>query len=131
MKLTDAELKACYFSRQKIVYARKLAEAMLSQKLQLKKNSLLADEDIRLELKKIKGIGDWTVDIYLIFVLQRCDVFPTGDLAMMNALKQVMQLPKQTTKEKIIELAEYWRPYRSIATYMLWHHYIKTRSILV
>ena len=129
MQLTDAELRACYFSRQKTVYARELAQAILSKKINLKKLSVLPDQEIRVELKKIKGIGDWTVDIYLLFVLQRCDVFPTGDLAMMNALKEVKKLAKQTSREEIIELAESWRPYRSIATYLLWHHYIKTRNI--
>ena len=129
LQLTDAELRACYFSRQKTVYARELAQAIVSGKLKLKKICLLSDDEIRQELKKIKGIGDWTVDVYLLFVLQRCDVFPTGDLAMMNALKEVKKLPRQTTKEEIIELAESWRPYRSIATYLLWHHYIKTRNI--
>lgn len=131
LQLTDTELRACYFSRQKTIYARELAPAIVQKKLQLKKIALLPDEEIRQELKKIKGIGDWTVDIYLLFVLQRSDVFPTGDLAMINALKQVKKLPKQTTKEEIIELAEPWRPYRSIATYLLWHYYIQSRSTTV
>ena len=129
LNLSDAELRACYFSRQKTVYARCLAEAIVTKKLNLKKLGTGTDDEIRTELKKIKGIGDWTVDIYLLFVLQRSDVFPTGDLAMMNALKQVKQLPKHTTREEIIELAEPWRPHRSLATMLLWHHYIKTRNI--
>ncbi|MFT3932377.1 MAG: DNA-3-methyladenine glycosylase 2 family protein [Chitinophagaceae bacterium] len=129
--LSDAELRACYFSRQKTVYARCLAEAISTKKLNLKKLSSETDEEIRTELKKIKGIGDWTVDIYLLFTLQRADIFPTGDLAMMNALKQVKQLPAHTTKEEIIQLAESWRPYRSLATMMFWHHYIKTRNIKI
>lgn len=131
LQLSDAELRSCYFSRQKTIYARELAKAIVSKQLQLKKLSHLNDEEVRTELKKIKGIGDWTVDIYLLFALQRTDVFPTGDLAVMNALKQVKGLPKETPKEIIIELAEAWRPYRSIATYMLWHYYIRTRKIKV
>ena len=127
--LSDAELRACYFSRQKTVYARCLAEALVTKKLQLKKLASLADDAVRSELKRIKGIGDWTVDVYLLFVLQRSDVFPTGDLAMMNAFKEIKQLPKQTSKEEILELAEAWRPHRSLATMLLWHHYIKTRNI--
>lgn len=127
--LSDAELRACYFSRQKTVYTRCLAEAIASKKLQLKKLTTAPDDEIRTELKKIKGIGDWTVDVYLLFVLQRADVFPTGDLAMMNALKQIKQLPAHTSKEAIMALAEAWRPNRSLATMLLWHHYIKTRNI--
>ena len=131
LQLSDAELRACYFSRQKTTYARCLAEAIVTKKLQLKKLGACTDDAIRTELKKIKGIGDWTVDVYLLFVLQRADVFPTGDLAMMNALKQIKQLPKHTTKEEIIGLAEIWRPHRSLATMLLWHHYIKTRNIKI
>ncbi|MEO6314896.1 MAG: DNA-3-methyladenine glycosylase 2 family protein [Chitinophagaceae bacterium] len=127
--LSDADLRACYFSRQKTVYIRCLAEAFHTKKLDLKKMGAGTDDAIRTDLKKIKGIGDWTVDIYLLFVLQRVDVFPTGDLAMMNALRQIKQLPKETSKEAIIAMAEGWRPYRSLATMMLWHHYIKTRNI--
>ncbi|MEO5682528.1 MAG: DNA-3-methyladenine glycosylase 2 family protein [Chitinophagaceae bacterium] len=129
--LSDAELRACYFSRQKTVYARCLANAIVTKKLQLKKMGAGTDAEIRSALKQIKGIGDWTVDIYLLFVLQRTDVFPTGDLAMMNAFKQVKQLPKHTGKEEVLQLAEAWRPYRSIATMLLWHHYIKTRNIKI
>lgn len=129
--LSDEDLRACYFSRQKTVYARCLAEAIVSKKLNLKKLGALPDDEVRTELKKIKGIGDWTVDIYLLFVLQRSDVFPTGDLAMMNALKAVKQLAKHTTKEDIIAIAEAWRPHRSLATMLLWHHYIKTRNIKI
>ena len=127
--LSDADLRSCYFSRQKTVYVRALAEAITTKKLNLKKLGAGSDDEIRTELKKIKGIGDWTVDVYLLFVLQRSDIFPTGDLAMMNALKGIKQLPKGTSKEEIIELAEAWRPHRSLATMLLWHHYIKTRNI--
>jgi len=129
--LSDDALRACYFSRQKTNYARELATAIVSKKLNLKKLGNATDDEIRVELKKIKGIGDWTVDIYLLFVLQRSDIFPTGDLAMMNALKSIKQLPKHTTKEEIIAIAESWRPHRSLATMLLWHHYIKTRNIKI
>jgi len=129
LTLSDAELRSCYFSRQKAGYIRGLAETIVTKKLNLKQLGTAADADIRTTLKKIKGIGDWTVDIYLLFVLQRSDVFPTGDLAMMNALKQVKQLPQHITKEEIIQLAEAWRPHRSLATMLFWHYYIKTRNI--
>jgi DNA-3-methyladenine glycosylase II len=130
-QLSDAELRACYFSRQKTEYVKCLADAIIKKKLNLRKLAGDTDEDIRTQLKKIKGIGDWTVDIYLLFVLQRPDIFPTGDLAMMNALRQVKQLPKNVTKEEIMQLAASWRPYRSLATMLFWHYYIKTRNIKV
>jgi len=129
LALSDAELRACYFSRQKIVYARELAMAVRGKKLVLKKLTHQHEDEIRGELKKIKGIGDWTADVYLLFALQRTDVFPVGDLAMVNALKEIKQLPAQTSKDHLLSIAESWRPYRSIAAMLLWHHYIKTRNI--
>jgi DNA-3-methyladenine glycosylase II len=131
LQLTDAELKACYFSRQKIVYARHLATAIVSKQLNLKKLSLLPDEKIREELKRIKGIGDWTVDIYLLFALQRTDIFPTGDLAMVNAFKEIKRLEKQVSKEEVIALSENWKPHRSVATMILWHYYIQKRGLRI
>jgi DNA-3-methyladenine glycosylase II len=127
--LSNEELRACYFSRQKMVYAKCLAEAIISKQLSLKKLETFEDAVIRQQLKTIKGIGDWTVDVYLLFALQRTDVFPLGDLAMVNALKEIKGLPKETSKEKIITMAEPWRPYRSIATMLLWHYYIQKRGI--
>ena len=127
--LSDKEMKACYFSRQKIVYARHLAEAVISGKISLKFFPSLTEDEIRNQLKQIKGIGDWTVDVYLLFALQRINVFPTGDLAMMKALKEVKKMPVNTTKEEIIGIAEKWKPYRSIASMLFWHYYIKSRKI--
>ena len=129
--LNDEEMKACYFSRQKTGYARHLAEAIVSKQLNLNKLSFLPDEKIREELKKIKGIGDWTVDVYLLFALQRTDIFPTGDLAMINAFKEIKQLEKHISKEEIISLSETWRPHRSIATMLLWHYYIQKRGVRI
>jgi DNA-3-methyladenine glycosylase II len=129
LELTDKELRACYLSRQKTVYAKCLAQAIISRQINLKNLSALDDAHIRQQLKTIKGIGDWTVDVYLLFALQRTDVFPLGDLAMISALKEIKQLPKETRKEELLKLSEPWRPYRSIASMMLWHYYIQKRRI--
>ncbi len=129
LELTDKELRACYFSRQKTGYAKCLAQAIISRQIKLKNLSVLDDAEIRQQLKTIKGIGDWTVDVYLLFALQRTDVFPLGDLAMISALKEVKQLPKETRKEELLKLSEPWRPYRSVASMMLWHYYIQKRKI--
>jgi DNA-3-methyladenine glycosylase II len=129
LSLSDAELRACYFSRQKIVYARCLATAVQSKQLNLKKLSTASEDEIRAELKKIKGIGDWTVDVYLMHALQRTDLFPLGDIALVNSLKEVKQLPHHTTKDEMLVIAESWRPYRTIASMILWHAYIKKRGI--
>jgi DNA-3-methyladenine glycosylase II len=129
LALSDAELRACYFSRQKIVYARCLAEAIQSKQLNLKKLAVATDDEIRVELKKIKGIGDWTVDVYLMHALQRTDLFPLGDIALVNSLKEVKQLHPKISKEEMLAIAESWRPYRTIASMILWHAYIKKRGI--
>lgn len=129
LALTDVELRACYFSRQKIVYARELAKAIQSKQLNLRKISSIHEDEIRFELKKIKGIGDWTVDVYLMHALQRTDLFPLGDIALVNSLKEVKKINGHTTKEDLLAIAEPWRPFRTIAAMILWHSYIKKRGI--
>jgi DNA-3-methyladenine glycosylase II len=122
--LTDEEMRACYCSRQKTAYIRYLAEALLSGQLNLTELEHLPNDDIRAKLITLKGIGHWTIDVYLMFVLQRADIFPSGDLAAVNAMKRVKGLPKTTTKEELIELANIWQPYRTVATMLLWHFYL-------
>lgn len=129
LSLSDIELRACYFSRQKIIYARELANAIQSKQLNLKEFTGKQEDEIRHELKKIKGIGDWTVDVYLMHALQRTDLFPLGDIALVNSLKVVKQLHPHITKEEMLIIAEPWRPYRTIAAMILWHAYIKKRGI--
>ncbi len=128
LTLTDEELKACYFSRQKTIYARSLAAAIQSKQLNLKSLEKLPDEDVRARLVALKGIGNWTVDVYLMFVLRRADIFPIGDLAAVNALKQVKKLSKDTAKEGLLDITGEWQPYRTVATMILWHHYLSIRK---
>ena len=128
--LTDEELRSCYLSRQKIVYTKELADAILNKKIQLKKFESLPDNDVRTELKALKGIGDWTVDIYLLHALRRTDIFPVGDLALVNSIKMVKQL-SSATRDELLELSKKWKPYRSIATMLFWHYYIKKKGIKI
>jgi DNA-3-methyladenine glycosylase II len=131
LSLSDAELRACYFSRQKTVYARHLAQAVLSKQIRLRKLSGAGNDEIRTELKKIKGIGDWTVDVYLMHALQRTDLFPLGDIALVNSLKETKRLHPTITREEMLAIAEPWRPYRTIASMILWHAYIQKRGIKI
>lgn len=126
LELTDEELKACYFSRQKTIYTRGLADAIKNNIIDLKNLATLPDDEVRKELIALKGIGNWTIDVYLMFVLQRADVFPIGDLAAVNALKRVKKLPKDTTRDHLLHIASAWQPYRSVATMMLWHLYLSS-----
>ncbi|CAN5516523.1 DNA-3-methyladenine glycosylase [soil metagenome] len=124
LKLTDEELKLCYFSRQKTLYARELAKAVLDGKLNLKSLENLSDADAKHELKKIKGIGDWTADIYLLMVLLRADVMPKGDLALHIAWKKLKNLKDAPHADEFQQIAEKWKPFRAVAARLLWHFYL-------
>ncbi|RYZ23708.1 MAG: DNA-3-methyladenine glycosylase 2 family protein [Chitinophagaceae bacterium] len=130
LALSDEELRACYFTRQKTGYVRGLAEAIRDRKLSLKAMEALPDAEVRARLTALKGIGDWTADIYLLHCLGRSDLFPTGDIALMNGIKMIGGLDA-LTKEEAIAWAEPLRPYRSIATMIVWHHYIRVRNIRI
>lgn len=125
--LTDEEMKACYFSRQKMVYARHLAEAIVNKKLVVEVLATMSNDNIRTLLKELKGIGDWTVDVFLMMVLHRMDVFPPGDIALMKSVKEVKGLPMDTPREDLMQIAEAWRPHRTVAAFMLWHAYLERR----
>lgn len=131
LALSDEEMRACYFTRQKTGYARILAEAVQTKKIVLSKMKDLPDEAVRAQLIQLKGIGNWTVDVFLMHALQRTDLFPLGDIALVNSLKETKNLPKETPKEYLLEIAEHWRPYRTIAAMILWHAYIKKRNIKI
>ena len=124
--LSDEELRACYFSRQKTGYVRYLAESVISGQVDLRTFPELPDEEVRSTLTSLKGIGNWTVDVYLIFVLQRADIFPVGDLAAVNALKRVKHLPGVTHRDALLPLIDRWKPHRTIATMLLWHYYLSS-----
>ncbi|WP_264520488.1 DNA-3-methyladenine glycosylase family protein [Flavobacterium sp. N1994] len=123
-KCSDDELKSCGVSRQKISYLKILAKAV-SEELDLESfNSKSADE-VRNELIKIKGIGHWTIDVYLMFSLQSPDIIPLGDIAVVNTIKELFDVH---TKEEMERLSDHWKPYRSMATFILWHHYLEKRN---
>lgn len=124
LTLTDEEMRNCQISRQKTKYLRELSIAIVNKSLDLEGLSKLGEPEIRRQLTAIKGIGHWTVDIYLLFCLQEKDIFPIGDIAVVNTVKA---RTGAKTKEEIIALAENWKPLRSLATYFLWHAYLEKR----
>jgi DNA-3-methyladenine glycosylase II len=126
LALTDEEWKACYFSRQKMAYVKYLAVELISAELDLGVLPMLPDEEVRARLTALKGIGNWTADVYLIFVLQRADIFPIGDLAAVNALRRLKGVPKEMHRDKLLPVIERWRPYRTIAAMLLWHFYLSS-----
>jgi len=125
VKLSDDEMRSCQISRQKSTYLRSLSSAIIDNSLDLEKISVKSEEEIRKELTNIKGIGNWTVDVYLMFCMQAKDILPIGDIALFNTVKE---LTAAKTKEEMISFAERWRPLRSLATYFLWHHYLEKRK---
>ncbi|HEY4325972.1 MAG TPA: DNA-3-methyladenine glycosylase 2 family protein [Mucilaginibacter sp.] len=124
--LTDEEMRACYVSRQKSGYLKYLAEALLSGQLNLAELEEMPDDMVRAKLIALKGIGNWTADVYLMFVLQHSDVFPIGDLAAVNTLKRVKNLSTDITREEMLAITLKWQPYRTIATMLLWHFYLSS-----
>lgn len=126
--LHDAELKSVGFSRQKTSYGRCLAGAIVRRDLDIAALDSMDDETVRCELMKIKGIGRWTSDIYLLMALLRPDVWPRGDLALAEAIKQVKRLRQRPTEEELDIISRGWQPWRSVAARLLWHYYLSCRA---
>ena len=124
VQLSDQQLRSFGFSRQKTRYCRGLAEALLSEDLELGRLSQLDDEAAHNELVKLKGIGRWTTDVYLMMALCRPDIWPVGDLALVIAMQKLKDLPQRPDKEQMMTLADPWRPYRSAAAHILWTFYL-------
>ena len=121
---TDEDLKSCGVSRQKISYLKILAKAV-SEELDLESLTAKSADEVRAELIKIKGIGHWTIDVYLMFSLQSPDIIPLGDIAVVNTIKELFDIH---TKEEMEALSNNWKPFRTMATFMLWHHYLEKRN---
>ena len=119
---SDEQLRAAGMSRQKSGYIRSLAQLVLSGELNLE--HLPKDDEEAIELlTKIKGIGRWSAEIYLLFAEGRADVFPAGDLAVMVEIGRLMGLDAKPSEKQLRELAEAWRPYRGAAAVLAWHSY--------
>ncbi len=119
---SDEEMRGAGMSRQKAGYIRSLAQLVTSGELDL--DTLPEDDEQAIaQLTKIKGIGRWSAEIYLLFAEGRADVFPAGDLAVMIEIGRLLGLPDKPTERHIRELAEPWRPYRGAAAVLAWHSY--------
>ncbi len=127
LELSDAELRAIGFSRQKASYARDLAGA-LADGFDLEGLAHLPDDEVRSSLMRLRGIGRWTADIYLIMCLRRPDVWPHGDQALATAAREVLELSAQPAFDALELRALSWRPHRATAARILWHHYLSVRG---
>lgn len=124
LQLDDATLKACGFSRQKTGYARGLAQDILSGKLDLNALGNMDDESVRAALMRVKGIGVWSADIYLLMALKRADIWPRGDLALAQSMRRVKELQAIPSQEEMGEISRAWQPWRAVAARFLWHDYL-------
>jgi len=125
LSLSDEEYRNAGVSRQKTTYIKALAAAILNKVLDLESLPGKSSEEVREELIKIKGIGNWTVDVYLMFCLQTPDIIPLGDIAIINTIKELLDIHDKLDMEAY---AESWSPYRSIASFILWHYYLEKRG---
>lgn len=119
---SDELLREAGMSRQKAGYLRSLAELVLSGQLDLE-NLPADDEEAIAQLTRIKGIGRWSAEIYLLFAEGRADVWPAGDLAVQIAIGQILGHADRPSEKAIRDLAEAWRPHRGAAAIFAWHHY--------
>jgi DNA-3-methyladenine glycosylase II len=115
-------LRACGLSRQKQGYARSLCELVAAGELDFD-NLPVNDEEAIEELTRIKGIGRWSAEIYLLFAEGRPDIWPAGDLAVQEGVKRLLDLPERPTEKPTRELAEDWRPHRGAMAIFTWHFY--------
>lgn len=123
--LQEHTFKECGISRQKTAYIRDLAQAVISGKVNFGSFSHKAPDEIRQELIQVKGIGNWTIDVYLMFSLQSPDILPLGDIGIQSAIKDLLGL------QSVMEMEEYsrrWVPCRTTASFLLWHYYLKKRG---
>lgn len=125
LELPDELMRACYVSRQKTRYLRALSKAVLEGSLDLENLRQKPEEEARTDLTAIVGIGQWTSDVYLMFCLQSPDIFPPGDIAAVNSTKLLKGLED---KESVVNASEQWSPFRTAATFFLWHDYLSRRG---
>jgi DNA-3-methyladenine glycosylase II len=123
--LIDEDYREAGVSRQKTSYIKGLAKTILQKEIDLESLATKPAEHVREELIKIKGIGNWTIDVYLMFCLQSPDIIPLGDIAVINTIKELLDIHEKAAMESYTKK---WEPHRSAATFLLWHYYLRKRN---
>lgn len=124
IELGETHLKSLGLTRQKTAYCLHLAQSLADKRLRLSQLSRMSDAEAKAALMEIKGLGSWSADVYLLMVQRRPDIFPATDLALVTAVTRLKQLTSRPTANQFLEMAEAWRPYRSVAARMLWQYYL-------
>lgn len=127
LTLSDEELNACGVSRQKIKYIKNLAEQINLQTFLPFELEKLSEEEAFQQLIQLKGIGKWTAEVYLMFCLQKKNIFPIGDIAIQRAMFDLFDC--KSIDEMVLKASQ-WNPYQTLASYLLWHHYLGKRNRL-
>lgn len=125
ISLSDEEFRSFGVSRQKTTYIKALLDAIINNQIDIESLATKSAVQVREELIKIKGIGNWTIDVYLMFSLQAQDIIPLGDIAVLNTIKELFDIHNKLEMEQYVTR---WSPNRSAATFLLWHYYLNKRN---
>ena len=122
---TDQDLRNCGISRQKTLYLKDVAQRVIRKELSFSSLPMKTEQQIRNELIQIKGVGNWSIDVYLMFCMQSQDIIPLGDIAIKNTL---MELYNCQSEEEMLAISSNWKPFRTFASFIIWHYYLKKRG---
>jgi DNA-3-methyladenine glycosylase II len=124
----ESNLRLCGLSRQKAVYLKDLAQHFADQRIPTRKLSRMSDDQVIEALVNVKGIGQWTAEMFLIFVLNRPDLLPVDDLGLREGVREIYGLKGRPAADELIAIGEPWRPFRSIATWYVWRRNSKSNE---
>ena len=124
----ESYLRGLGVTRQKSAYLIHLSSLIVRRELSLAKLSRMNDEEARTALMQVKGIGLWSADVYLLMAMRRADIWPSGDLALAVAAKDLFGLKQRPSPNELELLAEEWRPHRAVAARMLWQYYLAKKA---
>ena len=122
---TDEDLRSCGISRQKTIYLKDVAQRVIRKELSFTSLPMKTEQQIRNELIQIKGVGNWSIDVYLMFCMQSQDIIPLGDIAIKNTL---IELYNCQSEEEMLAISSNWKPFRTLASFIIWHYYLKKRG---
>lgn len=125
LKISDDEYRKIGVSRQKTSYIKALSYSIIQNEIDIESLATKSSQQVREELIKIKGIGNWTIDVYLMFSLQASDIIPMGDIAIINTIKELFEIHDKQEMENYVAK---WSPYRSAASFLLWHYYLTKKN---
>jgi DNA-3-methyladenine glycosylase II len=122
---SEIDLKNCGISRQKTAYIKQLAEKVITKQIDFDNLKSKSESQVRAELIQLKGVGNWSIDVYLMFCMQAEDVIPLGDIAIKKTLEELYNCQ---SIEEMVAVSDAWKPYRTLASFIVWHHYLKVRN---